>query len=213
MDWSRMTSRHALWLLILVSTLLRLGWAASVELGNDEAYHYLFATHLDWSYFDHPPMLAAWWSDWGSDFPRGVASALGLRIGFILLFAGSTWLLARLTERFYGPRAGWLAAFALNVTAYHSVAVGTFVLPDGPLLFFWLLTLDRLAVALDSGGRLGPWLGVGLAWARRCSASITRSSCRWEPCSTRCSTLEPDSGCVVPDPIWRSWWAWSCSSP
>lgn len=163
MDWSRMTSRHALWLLILVSALLRLGWAASVELGNDEAYHYLFATHLDWSYFDHPPMLALV-ERLGIGLSGGVASAFGLRLGFILLFAGSTWLLARLTERFYGPRAGWLAAFALNVTAYHSVAVGTFVLPDGPLLFFWLLTLDRLAVALDSGGRLGPWLGVGLAW-------------------------------------------------
>ena len=34
------------------------GLAASLGLGNDEAYHYLFAVHRDWSYFDHPPMLA-----------------------------------------------------------------------------------------------------------------------------------------------------------
>ncbi|AGA29189.1 ArnT family glycosyltransferase [Singulisphaera acidiphila] len=158
-----MTSRLALWLLIVVSASLRLAWAASLELGNDEAYHYLFATHHDWSYFDHPPMLALV-ERLGIVLSGGVVSAFHLRLGFILLFAGSTWLMARLTERFYGPRAGLLAAFALNVTAYHSVAVGTFVLPDGPLLFFWLLTLDRLAVAIDSGGRLRPWFEVGVAW-------------------------------------------------
>ncbi len=47
------------------------------------------------------------------------------------------------------------------------MAAGTFALPDGPLLFFWLLTLDRLVVALTTdpeARRLGPWVGVGLAW-------------------------------------------------
>ncbi|SIN79750.1 Dolichyl-phosphate-mannose-protein mannosyltransferase [Singulisphaera sp. GP187] len=158
-----MTSRRSLWFLIVISTSLRLAWSASLGLGNDEAYHYLFATHHDWSYFDHPPMLALV-ERLGIVLSGGVVSPFRLRLGFILLFAGSTWLMARLTERFYGPRAGFLAALALNLTAYHSVAAGAFVLPDGPLLFFWLLTLDRLAVAIDSGGRLGPWLGVGVAW-------------------------------------------------
>ena len=54
-----MTARQALWALIAISTSLRLGWAASLGPGNDEAYHYLFALHTDWSYIDHPPMLAA----------------------------------------------------------------------------------------------------------------------------------------------------------
>src|SRR5204863_1253564 len=44
-------------------------------------------------------------------------------------------------------------------------AAGAFALPDGPLLFFWLLTLDRLAAALDApDGAVRPWLWVGLAW-------------------------------------------------
>jgi 4-amino-4-deoxy-L-arabinose transferase-like glycosyltransferase len=158
-----MTPRRALWVLIVVSSLLRVAWSAPLGLGNDEAYHYLFATHRDWSYFDHPPMLAIV-ERLGIVLTGGVVTASRLRLGFILLFAGSTWLMARLTGRFFGPRAGFLAAFALNVTAYHSVAAATFVLPDGPLLFFWLLTLDRLVVALDSGRRLLPWLGVGVAW-------------------------------------------------
>jgi hypothetical protein len=160
-----MTTRRALWGLIAVSGLCRLALAASLGLGNDEAYHYLFAVHRDWSYYDHPPMVAV--VEWlGMALAGGRAMELSLRAGFIVLFAGSTWLLARLTTRFYGPRAGWFAALALNLTAYHSLAAGIFALPDGPLLFFWLLTLDRLAVALETGpsGRLVPWVWVGLAW-------------------------------------------------
>ena len=160
-----MTSRRALWGLIVVSGLVRLAWAASLGPGNDEAYHYLFMVHRAWSYFDHPPMVA-WVETLGVAAAGGVVTPFTLRLGFVALFAGSTWLMASLTSRLYGDRAGVLAAFALNVTAYHSAAAGVFALPDGPLLFFWLLTLDRLAVALlaTPSGKVGPWLGVGLAW-------------------------------------------------
>jgi hypothetical protein len=161
-----MTPRRALWGLIVVSAVLRLGWAAALGLGNDEAYHYLFTVHPAWGYFDHPPMLA-WVEAAGLAAAGGRISPLSLRLGFVGLFAGSTWLLFRLTDRLYGPCAGVLAAFGLNVTAYHSAA-GAFALPDGPLLFFWLLTLDRLSAALLAApagpGRPGTWLGVGLAW-------------------------------------------------
>ncbi len=37
-------------------------------------------------------------------------------------------------------------------------------MPDGPLLFFWLLTIDRLSLALDRPRRTWPWVWVGLAW-------------------------------------------------
>lgn len=160
-----MTARRALWVLIGVSGLLRLAWAAGLGAGNDEAYHYLFTIHRDWSYFDHPPMLAVVEAA-GVALAGGVVTSWTLRLGFVALFAGSTWLMARLGARFYGERAGVLAAFALNVTAYHTAAAGAFALPDGPLLFFWLLTLDRLANALDApqSAWLGPWVQVGLAW-------------------------------------------------
>ncbi len=91
-------------------------------------------------------------------------SVFGLRLGFILLFAGSMWLMARLTTRFYGEKAGLLSALALSASGYFGMAVGTIAQPDGPLLFFWLLTLDRLAVALDDPERLAPWLALGAAW-------------------------------------------------
>jgi len=158
-----MTPRRTLWGLIVVSAALRLVWAASLGPGTDEAYHYLFAVHPDWSYFDHPPMLAVVESI-GLILTGGSTSTLALRLGFIGLFAGSTWLMARLASRFFGPWAGVLAAIGLNVSAYHTAAAGAFALPDGPLLFFWLLTLDRLASAFENPEKTGPWVGVGLAW-------------------------------------------------
>lgn len=158
-----MTPRRALWALIVVSAAFRLAWACCLGPGNDEAYHYLYTVHRDWSYFDHPPMVALV-EGVGLALSGGAVTATALRLGFIALFAGSTWLMARLGARFFGPWAGVWAAVALNATAYYGLAAGTFALPDGPLLFFWLLTLDRLAAALERPDRLRPWLWVGLAW-------------------------------------------------
>jgi len=162
-EGSRVTVRHALWALIGVSTILRLVWAGSLAAAFDEPYYFQYIQHPALSYFDHPPMVALVGAS-GLALTGDAFSVFGLRVGFILLFAGSTWLMARLTARFYGPRAGVLAALALNASGYFGMAVATIAQPDGPLLFFWLLTLDRLAVALDDPDRLVPWLGVGVAW-------------------------------------------------
>ena len=121
------------------------------------------------------------------------AATWAIRIGFILLFAGSTWLLARLTSRYYGARAGFLAAFALNVTGYYGLAASTFALPDGPLLFFWLLTIDRLSVAVDDPSRTAQALDLGRAGLGRCDAQ--QVSRRVHPAGNRALRLarSPDA--------------------
>jgi hypothetical protein len=160
---SRFTARHALWALIGVSTILRLIWALSMGAAFDEPYYIQYIQHPAFCYFDHPPMVALVGA-LGLALTGDAFSVFGLRLGFILLFAGSTWLMARITSRFYGAGTGFLAALALSSSGYFGLAVATIAQPDGPLLFFWLLTLDRLAVALDDPDRLVPWLGVGAAW-------------------------------------------------
>jgi 4-amino-4-deoxy-L-arabinose transferase-like glycosyltransferase len=158
-----MTTRQSLWGLIAISALLRAALAASVGPSNDESYYSLYAAHRDWSYFDHPPMVAVV-ANAGLVLSESRTSAFFLRLGSIVLFAGSTLVMERLTTRIYGPGAGVFAAYALNVSGYFSVVVGTCALPDGPLVFFWLLTLERFVVALRSSGRLLLWAEVGLAW-------------------------------------------------
>jgi hypothetical protein len=160
-----MTPKRALWILIAASALVRLICAFNLGLGNDEAYHYLYAVHPALSYYDHPPMMA-WVETFGLTLSAWTASAFALRLGFIVLFGASTWLLARITTRSFGPWSGFLAALALNVTGYYGLAAATFALPDGPLLFFWLLTVDWLEIALadPNSKKMSPWIWVGLAW-------------------------------------------------
>jgi hypothetical protein len=160
---SWVTPRAGLWTIIAVSTLLRLAWAMSLGAAIDEPYYLQYIQHLDWSYFDHPPMVALVGLP-GVKLAGDAFSVFGLRVGFIAMFAGSTWLMARLATRFFGPRVGVLAALMLNASGYFGMAVGTIALPDGPLLFFWLLTLELLAAALDEPDRLRFWLGLGVAW-------------------------------------------------
>ena len=159
------SQRRNVLVLILVSLILRLAWAASLETGQDEAYHFLYTVHPDWSYFDHPPMLM-YIARCGIAVCGGWLHPLSIRLGFVLMFAGSTWLMYCWTTRFYGEKAGFYAALALNLSAYYTAAAGAFVLPDGPLLFFALLTMWCISGALiTSPGRLLPWIWVGVACA------------------------------------------------
>ena len=45
-------------LFYLVWLALGLIQAGTTELLDDEAYYWVFSQHLDWGYFDHPPMTA-----------------------------------------------------------------------------------------------------------------------------------------------------------
>ena len=191
-----MTARRWLWVLIVGSALPRLGWAASLGPMNDEAYHSLFTVYPAWSYFDHPPMLA--WVEAAGLFVTGRSTPLTLRLGFIALFAGSTWLMDRLAGRFYGPRAGLLAALVLNVAGYYTAAAGVFALPDGPLLFFWLLTLNALASAREGSAPLRAWVAVGLAWG---AAMLSKYHAIFLPAGALFSLLvEPSARRVLRSP-------------
>jgi 4-amino-4-deoxy-L-arabinose transferase-like glycosyltransferase len=162
--------RTATLLLIAVATLLRLGWCAALEPATDEAYHWQYARHPELSYFDHPPMTML-------AIRAGIAACggwvhpLSLRLGFIFLCAGSTWILFRWTSRSFGDRAGFWAATGFTLTYYFTSYGGTFAMPDSPLLFFALLTWWQAGIALDDresrGARLRAWLltGVGFGGA------------------------------------------------
>src|SRR5712692_3775332 len=47
------------WLIALLAvTAVRFFMAWVIPISPEEAYHWNFARHLDWGYYDHPPMLA-----------------------------------------------------------------------------------------------------------------------------------------------------------
>jgi len=162
-----LSAAHAALGLIVGFSVLRMVSAGLVGLGVDEAYTVAIARQLQLSYFDHPP-LHLWLVHLFS-----VAFGYGrlARVPFILLFAGSSWLLFALTRRLFGERAGVWAVLALNLSAFFTVVAGSWILPDGPLIFCLLAAGFHLAgiffepEALQAPHAAGPrraWLAVGI---------------------------------------------------
>ena len=133
--WSR-SPRDYVFLIILATLIGRLVLAATLGLGVDESYQVSVSRPLSLSYFEHPPL--AFWIPGIVASLTGSTNALLVRLPFILLFAGTTWMMYRLTSRLFGERAGAIAALVLNITPVLSVSTGGWVLPDGPLMF-WML--------------------------------------------------------------------------
>lgn len=162
---SRWSPRHpdgAVFWLIVVTAVARLILAGTHGLGMGESYYLESARHLAWSYFDQPPLSL--WLVHVTQALVGGPDPFWLRLPFIMLFAGTTWLLYALTARLFTPWAGVWAALALNLSAVYTLSVAIWLQPDGPLMFFWLaaaLMLVRVLFSRDIGDWTG-WLAAGV---------------------------------------------------
>lgn len=162
--WWPGSPRAALLAVVGVALLLRLIWAATSPLNKDEGYHYLYTVHPALSYFDHPPMMAVMTAA-GLAVCGGAVNTFSIRLGFAVLSAGTSWLLGRWTGRRWGEWAGVYAALWWNLSPYYGIGAGGQVMPDGPFLFFALLTMFALHRAVvERPGKLLLWVWVGLAW-------------------------------------------------
>jgi Dolichyl-phosphate-mannose-protein mannosyltransferase len=129
-------ARSVVVVVLAVGALLRFFLAESTGLGVDESYAVAVARQFSLSYFDHPP-LHFWIAGTMAKLAHSETSAV-VRLPFVVCFAATTWLMYRLTSRFFGEHAGALAALVLNISAVFSVSTGGWVLPDGPLMLFML---------------------------------------------------------------------------
>lgn len=149
--------------IIALGTLARVVAGAVTSLSVDESYAVSVTRRLTLSYFDHPPL--AFWIPGVVGKLTGSEAALVLRLPFIALFAGTSWLLYRLTARLFGERAGACAALLLTVSPVFTFSTGGWVIPDGPLMFAMLaaaLCLERILVEGDDARSWRWWLGAGL---------------------------------------------------
>jgi 4-amino-4-deoxy-L-arabinose transferase-like glycosyltransferase len=139
-----------------------MGWA--LGLGIDETYMVAVSRHLELSYYDHPPV--AWWLTHAAMALSGAQAPVIVRLPFILLFALSTWLMARITAcLFHSERAGFWAALILNLSPVYAVTAGGWVLPDGPLdcaLLGFLLFCLRALGLIPSRWPWADWLAAGV---------------------------------------------------
>ncbi len=149
--------RWAAFALIGLLTLSRLVLAASVGLGDVEAYYWVWAQHLDWSYFDHGPLVA--WTIAASTavFGDGTFGVRALFVAQSALTMGLVgWTAARLSAR-YRWRAGFVAVAALCSLPMFIIA-GAAANPDGPLLLATMLCLAALVRAQQKKPSSMTWL-------------------------------------------------------
>lgn len=169
------------WVLLALVCAVHFLLGAQLGLSVDEAHYALYAAHLDWSYFDHPPLVG--WVQWplvALNAPTWV-----LRLLPELLWLGTAFLVHGLAQRVQalqrgatpaasaapaatatGPapgQAGFWAVLVLAVSPlFHVLGIG--LLPDTLLVFLTaavlVVTLDLMRVQALQRGR--PWLLLGL---------------------------------------------------
>jgi len=134
--------------LIVITFFIRLLIAAYTGLGNGESYYFRGAIHLDWSYFDQPPLF--FWLGGLSIRIFGLNN-FGLRLPTVLLFAGASWYLFLITKKLFNAAAGFWAVVVMNLSALFTIGVACWYQPDGPLMFFWLLSTYYIIKVLGIG--------------------------------------------------------------
>lgn len=148
-------------LLILVATsfIMRALYGSFGALLPEEAYYWQFSRHLDWSYLDHPPMVA--WLIWLGTTVFG-QNEFGVRFGSWLCAGVTAFILWKFSVKLFSRTEAreslllfaWLPYFFLN---------GFLVTPDAPLLVFWAASLWFAWLALVEQ-RSSAWFGLGASF-------------------------------------------------
>lgn len=151
--------RAALLLVAFSSLLHLLAAGGGAGLSGDEAHYALYGYHLDWSYFDHPP-LVGWLQALVLPFSSG---EFALRLWPVLLGALASLALFRLTRELYPAASPWTAfvAVALLHSALAFQVLSLAMLPDTPLLPLGIAAALVLWRVLERGATCD-WLWLGL---------------------------------------------------
>ena len=107
----KLNPHSATLLLIAVTTLLHLLVAGQVELSADEAHYALYGINLDWSYFDHPPLVG-----WLNALVLLVSqNEFALRLLPIFMFAGVSLVIYQLARECFPEANPWLGFVSVAI--------------------------------------------------------------------------------------------------
>ena len=110
-----------------------------MEFGNDEVYYWTYALYPDWSHFDHPPMVG--WVIQLFSLNLLFDSEFFIRLASVVLMTADTYIIYRIGKDLKDKRTGLYAALLYTASIYAFVITGIFIMPDTPLMLFWLLAI------------------------------------------------------------------------
>ncbi|WP_405565851.1 ArnT family glycosyltransferase [Polaribacter sp. Asnod6-C07] len=125
-------------LFIAISTLFRIFWASQLEFGNDEVYYWLYAKYPDISHFDHPGMVGLFIQLFS--FNLFFDTELVIRLAAILPISIAIYIVYLIGVYIKDEFVGFLSVLLFNISIYGLIISGTFILPDAPMVLFWLLS-------------------------------------------------------------------------
>ena len=123
-------------IVLIVYTLFNIISNHFLKFYSDETYYWLWSKKLEFSYFDHPPMVAyiIKMTTLFSDDPMFV------RLGAALMVSGSAYILYILAKRMFDEKVA-LYTFYIFISSIIVIAASTLMTPDIPLMFFTTLFL------------------------------------------------------------------------
>lgn len=147
---------------LIIGVLGRLWLVADLPLSGDEAHYALYAYHLDWSYFDHPPLIG--WLQYLAFALLGEEDWV-FRVMPNLIHIGIGLLLFCLTQKLYQQHKQVQIMALLSVCLFEATLMfqlmGITMLPDNPLMLFMLLSFFCFDRAYRTNQWLA-WIGYGI---------------------------------------------------
>jgi hypothetical protein len=134
--------------LLIVWFIVNLIQALYMEILSDEAYYGLFSEHLDWGYFDHPPMVALMIKASSLFF----SGNLGIRFMTLLLQQFTLLLIWMTLDKNESGIRRVYTFFIVATSIFIFTGYGVITAPDAPLLFFTALFLYSYRRFIGSPG-------------------------------------------------------------
>ncbi|EFA71025.1 ArnT family glycosyltransferase [Cylindrospermopsis raciborskii] len=136
--------------ILLWGFVFRMTCAIYLNTGLDEAYYYLYSQNLDWSYFDHPPLVA--FTTGIGVWLTGEVTPFTIRIGGVVLYTGTLIFSYLASRKLFGDRVATLTLVILTTIPIFQIAFGILTLPDNALMFFWSICLWLCATEFFPSG-------------------------------------------------------------
>ena len=132
---------------LIITLLIKLALAYFLPMSGDEAYFIVWARHLDYGYYDHPPMVGwmLYAMRWLGD------SEVLMRLPAVVFSTLMGIGIFRLLKPWDAERAAWVAmVFLMSPINILNVLITT----DTPLIFFVFVSIYMMVRAVRSEERL-----------------------------------------------------------
>lgn len=161
-----LSSKNNFYKFVVILFVAKLIYLFFIPITPQEAYYWFYSQNIDWSYFDHPPMAA--YSIWLGTNVFG-DNIFGVKFMAVVWSLLTNLLLYKTVFRYaenYLPSQNkyslaFLSIVLLNLTLFTHIYSITIV-PDTPLIFFWLLVVYTVQEKIITGNKKW-WFIVGVA--------------------------------------------------